>query len=137
MNREELVARVRNYVRDTTASIFTQKDINNYLNEAIDRVKNIPALRGMKHLLQDKDSPILLPEEYHYLLAVYGASRCFSQDERHYQATVFMNEFENKLDDLKTKIESDEVKILDSNGKPVLNKLDVEYVKDVYFLGVD
>lgn len=134
MNRDELVVRVRKYVRDTTASIFNKVDIEDYINEAIDRVRNIPALKGMRHLLNRDDVPNLLPEEYHYLLAVYSASRCFSQDERHYQSTVFMNEFENKLEDLRNKIENGEVTIIDDDGNVVQNYNTIDKVKDVYFV---
>lgn len=134
MDREELVLRVRKYVRDTTASIFNKVDIEDYINEAIDRVKNISALKGMKHLANRDDVPNLLPEEYHYLLSVYSASRCFSQDERHYQSTVFMNEFENKLEDLKNKIENGEVTITDENGNVIKSDNTIDNVKDVYFV---
>lgn len=133
MNRDELVIRTRKYVRDTTASIFAKQDIEDYINESIDRVKSVKALSGMKRLLNGNDTPAYLPEEYHYLLSTYAASRCFGQDERHYQSTLFMNEFENKLEELRTKIENGEVTIYDENGNAIKDENLIDYVKNEYF----
>lgn len=142
VNRTQLVARVRSLTRDFSNSIFRQSDIIDYINEAIERFKQIiPELANEIQLTTDKQEPTLIPSHYQHLLAVYTASRCFGQDERHYQATTFMNEFETKLEELRIKIESGEIKIVDENGDEVITTLDNDYVVDNYFLnknnGVD
>lgn len=134
MNRVELIKRVRSMTRDLSNSIFREEDVIDYLNESIDRFKQvIPELRGMVSLSLSEDSPTLLPSEYHYLLSVYSASRCFSQDERHYQATNMMNEFETKLEELRNGIENGRIEIKDSNGVVVTSSNVVDYVTDNYF----
>ena len=134
MKRSEIISRVRNLTRDLSNSIFREVDIIDYINEGVDRcVQVIPELSGMVHLTDNNDVPILLPTHYHHLLSVYTASRCFGQDERHYQATTFMNEFEQKLDELKMAIESGSVVIKNPDGSVVTRDLNSEYVKDVYF----
>lgn len=134
MNRNDLVSRVRSFTRDLSNSIFRQQDIEAYINEGIDRFRQfIPELMNMTYLFNANSIPNLLPEQYHYLLAVYATSRCFSQDENYYQATTFMNEFETKLDELKSKIESGEVVIRDENGKVVVSDIDTDSVTNVYF----
>jgi hypothetical protein len=134
MNRGDLIRRVRSLTRDFSNSIFREVDIVDYINEAVNRCKQIiPELQGMKELTSNDVSPILLPNEYHSLLAVYSASRCFGQDERHYQSSNFMNEFEVKMDELKSKIEDGTIVIVDSNGDTVSSTLENDYVVDVYF----
>lgn len=99
-----------------------------FLNEGIERFKQyIPEFSDMELLILDEDEPILLPEPYQHLIALYAAARCFDQDERHYQATTHMNEFEVKLDELKTRIEIGEIKI------DVSVNLENDYVVDNYF----
>ena len=128
MTRLELILRVRAVTRDLSNSIFREQDITAFINEGIDRfVQVIPELANMEYLYSNTDIPKFLPKEYHHLLAVYCASRCFEQDERHYQATTKMNEFEAKLDELKSKIEGGDIKIIDPDtGLAVV----VEYEPD-------
>lgn len=134
MNRNDLVARVRSLTRDLSNSIFRQQDIEAYINEGIDRFRQyITELTGMGYLNNPSDEPQLLPEQYHHLLAVYSTSRCFSQDENYYQATTFMNEFETKLDELRTRIEGGEIVIRNPDGSIVDRDNRVDYVEDTYF----
>lgn len=134
MTRLEIVARVRALTRDFSNAIFRGPDIEAFINEAIERVGQVvPELEGMLPLNAASDSPILLPSRYHQLIAVYAAARCFGQDERHYQNTQFMNEFEVKLDELKGKIQNGEVIIKDATGAVVVADVAFDYVEDNYF----
>lgn len=129
MRRTQIIQRVRQNTRDFSNSIFREQDIIDFINEGIDRIRQyIPELRNMTHLLAPQQVPNLLPPQYHHLIAVYATARCFSQDERHYQATTYMNEFEVKLDELKSNIESGNIVIVDEDGKRVVNDIDVDYV---------
>jgi len=120
MRRLELVLRVRTLTRDFSNSIFREQDIIDFINEGINRFKQVlPILKSTPKLLVSDQQPKPIPEEYQHLLAVYSASRCFSQDERHYQATTLMNEFEVKLDELKQAIQNGDIVIVDDNGVPI------------------
>lgn len=134
MTRAQLMARVRAYTRDFSNSIFREVDVVDFINEGIDRIKEVvPELANMKYLNANTDSPLYLPNQYHILLAIYSAARCFGQDERHYQATTFMNEFETKLEELRVKIENGDITIVDENGKEIVADLKTDYVRNVYF----
>ena len=138
MTRLELIMRVRSLTRDLSNSIFREIDIVNYINESIDRIKQlIPELRDMNYLLGRDEVPILLPGRYHHLLSIYSASRCFGQDERYYQSTSFMNEFETKFDELRMSIESGGVIIVDASGNEVIVLETTSYVKDIYFTTIN
>lgn len=129
MRRVDLVRKVRSLTRDFSNSIFREQDIIDFINEGIDRVRQIiKELDGLKQLHSNMEEPTLFPAKYQHLLAVYAASRCFSQDERHYQATQLMNEFEIKMSDLKTTIENGEEVITDGDGNVVGNDLSIDYV---------
>ena len=130
MNRLELIQRVRAHTRDFSNSIFRESDITSFINEGIQRFRQaIPELKGLQRLLANTHEPTLIPEEYHHLLALYTASRCFAQDERHYQATTLMNEFEVKLEEFKSKVEDGSIKIIDpATGNAVVVDNDVDYV---------
>jgi len=137
MNRLRLVMRVRSLTRDFSGSIFREADIIDYLNEGINRIKQvIPHLSGMTLLLERESLPILLPEQYHHVLSIYSASRCFGQDERHYQASTFMNEFEVKLDELSSNIDNGIVTIYDTDGVAIVDTNKNDYVVDKYFTKV-
>lgn len=83
----------------------------------------------MKHLLTPTSEPSMLPEQYQHLLAVYAAARCFSQDERHYQATTLMNEFEVKLEEMRSLVESGQIVIVDpTTGEAIEDEYAVDYV---------
>lgn len=112
MKRLELIRRVRSLTRDFSNSIFREQDIVDFINEGINRFKQIiPELKGEPKLLTQQQEVKLIPEEYQHLLAVYSTSRCFNQDERHYQATTYMNEFEVKLDELKQAVDNGDIVI--------------------------
>lgn len=134
MNRLDLSLRVRSYARDFSNATFRDQDVVSYINEGIERCRQIiPQLRGMKDLLKIEHEPILLPEYYHHLLAVYSAARCFEQDERHFQAGNLMNEFETKMFALKAEIESGDTAIIDPDGNVVTMPFAEDYVRDVYY----
>lgn len=134
MTRAQLIARVRAYTRDFSNSIFREVDVIDFINEGIDRFKEVvPELANMNHLSDNVQTPLYLPNQYHILLAVYSAARCFGQDERHYQATTFMNEFETKLEELRNKIENGDIVITDETGKEVVVTLATDHVRNVYF----
>lgn len=130
MKRLELIQRVRAYTRDLTNSIFREDDIVAFINEGINRFKQvIPELKSVPKLLTQNQEPIPIPEEYQHLLSVYGASRCFSQDERHYQATTLMNEFEIKLEELRQGIENGSIVLIDpSTGEEIATDNVIDYV---------
>lgn len=135
MNRLDLIRRVRSLTRDFSNSIFRESDIVDYINEGINRIRQvIPELSDLTELTDNAQSPDLLPKQYHHLLALYSASRCFSQDERHYQASNFMNEFETKLDEMKISIEEGRIKIIDpQTNQPINSTYKSDYVVDNYF----
>lgn len=135
MNRLDLIGRVRSLTRDFSNAIFRESDIVDYINEGINRIRQvIPELSGLEELTDNTQSPDLLPKQYHHLLALYSASRCFGQDERHYQASNFMNEFETKLDEMKISIEEGRIKIIDpQTNQPINSTYESDYVVDNYF----
>lgn len=136
MNRLYLIARVRSLTRDFSNSIFREADIVAFLNEGVERFKQtIPQFRNEVVLDNNNAEPLLIPNYYHHILSVYASARCFSQDERHYQATTLMNEFEVKLEELKSKIESGEIIIKDpETGEDITTTNTTDYVYDNYFL---
>lgn len=136
MRRIDLTKRVRSFTRDFSNSIFREEDIIDFLNEGIERFQQvIPQLEGLQYLDSNDSVPTMIPPRYQHLLAVYATSRCFNQDERHYQASTYMNEFETKLDELKGKVESGEVEIIDPDtGEPVVVDIPPDYVNDTYFM---
>ena len=129
MQRVQIIQRVRALTRDFSNSIFREQDIIDFINEGVDRMKQvIPELKSMEHLLAQQQEPTPLPPRYHHLLAVYSTARCFGQDERHYQSTTHMNEFEVKLDELKSAIENGEVIITDEDGNAITVESPIDYV---------
>jgi len=133
MTLTQLIARVRAYTNEKTTVIFTEAHVTNFLNEGIDRIQIIPELVGMDYLVLLDDVPALLPARYHYMLSVYATARCFEQDERHYEATNKMNEFETKLEELQGEIANGNVTIVDGDGNAVTATYNVDYVQDTYF----
>lgn len=134
MRRLDLILRVRSITRDFSNSIFRESDIIAFLNEGIDRITQvIPEMTELVYLDFNSDEPKMLPKSYHNLLALYASSRCFSQDERHYQGTNLMNEFESKLDDLKNDVEIGRVKIALSDGTTITTGNPNDFVVDDYY----
>lgn len=134
MRRLDITQTVRNNTRDLTNSVFRLTDIVMFINEGVDRMKQIiPQLDGMLSLDVPEQVPNILPSKYHHLLALYATSRCFGQDERHYQATNFMNEFEVKVDEFRSKVENGEIILLDGTGFPITDAYTEDYVDLSYF----
>lgn len=131
--------RVRNMTRDFTSSIFREIDIIDFANEGIDRMMQlVPAFSNMEYLVNSDDVPLYVPKQFHHLIAVYSASRVCAQDERTYQAMTYMNEFETKLEELKTKIENGEIVITDpETGEPVAVGAPNDYVVNNYFFNLN
>ena len=133
MTLNDLVARVRSYTRDTTGTLFELTDIENFINEGIDKLKQIKALETMATLTSDEQSVDLLPPQYHYCLAVYSASRCFSQDEQHYLAQTFAEEFNGLYDLIELGIKEGTIVITDSGGNVLNDDISLDGVTNVYF----
>lgn len=133
MTLNDIVTRVRSYTRDTTGTLFSFSDVRDFANEAIDRLRQITSLRGMSYLEDEEDVPNLLPPQYHYVLAVYSASRCYTQDEQHYLAQTFSSEFEGLYALLELGIKEGTIKITDDSGNVISDDNTLDSVVDVYF----
>jgi hypothetical protein len=134
MNLGQLVSLVRKYTRDSGGSLFKEADVKEFINDGVDRIRHCTELKDMLPLEESVQVPILLPPEYHRLIALFATARCFSQDEQHYQATNFMNEFENKFSDMQDRIRRGEIIIKDALGNIVpISNTDIDYVRDEYF----
>lgn len=135
MNRSDFRAAVRRYTRDSKSTIYIDADLNAWISEAIYRLASIEALNSMVVLTDDVTQLGYLPTRYHYLVGLYAAARAFSQDEQHYQATSFMNEFEYKMNELVQEIQNGTVIIVDGSGDPVelASDTNIEYVINAYF----
>ena len=133
MTLNDLVTRVRSYTRDTTGTLFELSDIENFINEGIDKLRQIKSLETMATLTNDEQSVDLLPPQYHYCLAVYSASRCFSQDEQHYLAQTFAEEFNGLYDLIELGIKEGTIVIADDGGNPINNDISMDGVTNVYF----
>jgi len=138
MTRLELVLRVRSITRDFSNSIFREQDIVDFINEGINRFKQrIPELNGMLKLISPAQSVNLLPDEYQELLAIFASSRCYFQDERSYQATTLMNEFEVKLEEFQNDVEAGTIIIVDpGTDLPVEVTNNIDYVDNEPYWGV-
>lgn len=134
MTLQELRDMTRAYARDTNSFMFTNTMVDMFINQAIDRLKHEPIFKGMVKLRDSGDEPILLPEEYHYILALFSASRCLEIDERFYEATERRNEFESLFTSLISEIEAGNLIITDADGNAVDNTACyVDYVTNEYF----
>lgn len=133
MTLNDLVTRVRSYTRDTTGTLFELSDIENFINEGIDKLRQIKSLETMATLTNDEQSVDLLPPQYHYCLAVYSASRCFSQDEQHYLAQTFAEEFNGLYDLIELGIKEGTIVISDDGGNLINNDISMDGVTNVYF----
>lgn len=133
MTLSDLITRVRSYTRDTTGTLFTASDVKDFINEAIDKLRQIKELENIKHLSNDSDVIVLLPSQYHYMTAVYSASRCFSQDEQHYQAQTYMDEFMGLFSLVELGIKEGTISIYDENGQIIRDTHEPDSVENVYF----
>lgn len=133
MTFNDLISRIRSYTRDTTGTLFSLTDLQDFINEGIDKLKQIKSLENMNYLKNNEDVPNLLPPQYHYSLAVYGASRCFSQDEQHYLAQTFAEEFNGLYDLIELGIKEGTIVISDEQGNQVNDSNSFDGVTNVYF----
>jgi hypothetical protein len=77
MIRSQLVTRVRSLTRDFSGTTFRLEDVLDFLNEGIDRLRQLfPVFENMMFLDNDSDEPTLLPVPYHSVLALFATSRC-------------------------------------------------------------
>lgn len=131
MNLKELVDMTKLYTRDSKGYMFSSANVKIFINQAIDRMKQSTIFKEMKHLDEDSAVPSVLPEHYHYLLALFASSRLYDMDERFFEGTQKRNEFEQSFHDLISDIEIGIEKIdgLDTSDIDV----GLDYVKDVYF----
>lgn len=122
------------FARDTNNYVFTDTYIDMFLNQAIDRLRQYKVFEGMSYLEYSDDEVTLLPSQYHYMLALFAASRCFDIDERFYEGVEKRNEFESLLDDLIADVQAGNIVITDSEGNNVKDGTNyIEYVTDAYF----
>ena len=128
MTLNTLIQRVRYYTNDRNGNIFGEDVIKSFINEAIDRMKDIKQFSDLQYPSDGLTEIPYIPSQYHYLLAVYSASRCFTMDEQDYKAGSLMNEFEVKFDELKKKIDNSEITI---DGYTDVNTND--YITNEYF----
>lgn len=127
MNLTDLITRTRYYVRDINSKRFPSDEIELYINEGIERLRSYQAFADMGYPTATEDVSYL-PTEYHYILALFAASRCFGVDNDFYQEQQKRNEFENAFVELITKIENEDVFVKTITWNE-------EYVDDQYFGG--
>ena len=132
MELTTLRTRTRRYVRDTAAKRFSTEEIDAYLNEGVDRLRSYSVFANMPYL-NVVDPITYLPEQYHYILTLYAASRCFGVDNDFYQEQQKRNEFENAFADLVVRIESGDISILNGDNEAVDPSYQKDYVVDEYF----
>jgi len=130
----DIVHMTRLYARDNNSYVFSDGMIKLFINQAIDRIKHYKVFLDMPYLSDSTDEPVYLPPQYHYMLALFAASRCFDHDERHYEGVEKRNEFEQLLADMIAEIQCGNLTITDAEGNPVEDgSTYIEYVKDEYF----
>jgi hypothetical protein len=125
MNLKDLRDRTRLYVRDSREKRFSDKELNSYINEGVDRLRAYYKLVDMPYVIEEMQVQYL-PEQYHYILALYASSRCFGVDNDFYQEQEKRNEFESMFTELQSKVDNGEVYITDYEH-------DAEHVIDEYF----
>lgn len=122
------------YARDTNSYVFPEDYIDMFINQAIDRLRQYPAFRSMNYLSASSDEVDVLPSQYHYMLALFAASRCFDIDERFYEGVEKRNEFEDLLDSLLAEIQSGNLDLMNSEDELIEDDANyTEYVTDIYF----
>lgn len=124
MTKEELILRTRRYIRDVKSTRFEDEDIQDYINEGVDRLRSNIYLTNLPYVVGEV---LVLPQQYHYILSLYAASRCFGIDHDFYQEEQKRNEFENMFLELVIKIENGEVDLDNDYTYPI------DFVTDVYF----
>lgn len=134
MNLTELRTRTRRYVRDISEKRFSNAEIDLYIDECVDRMRSYPYFYNMPDI-NETDDVQYLPSHYHYIIALFAASRCFGVDNDFYQEQDKRNEFETAFSELIFKIENGEIAIYDSDDTEVTVEHPIDYVNDTYFEG--
>lgn len=135
MERKALVERTQAHLRDFQLTAFREIDVVRYINEGIERViQIIPQFEEMESLEHDNQHPICLPKAYHHLLSVYASARLFAQDDRFYQSSTLMNEFEAKVTQLYEDLIAGEIIAYDKEGKEIDFYTNADHVRNEYFL---
>lgn len=130
----DLIYKTRLYARDNNSYMFSDTMIKTFINEGIDRVAQYKVFSKTPHLEDRTDELKCIPGPYHYMLALFAASRCFDTDERFYEGTEKRNEFESLLNDLLSEIQAGNLTIVDGNGNDVEDgSVYTDHVRDVYF----
>ena len=139
MDLRNLISLTKLYVRDKNGYMFTSDECKLFINQAIDRLLQHPLFKGMIHLDIPEDVPIILPPQYHYILALFAASRLYDIDERFFEGTQKRNEFEQIFNDLVTQVEEGSVQLTDGEGNPIelseTYSWFQDYVVDEYYGG--
>ena len=135
MTLSELRELTRLYTRDTNSYLFTESQIDLFLNQAINRLQQAyKGFQGMKKLRDSTDKVNILPEHYQYMLALFASSRLFDIDERFYEGIEKKNEFEQVLEDLISEIQSGNIELTNDDGTAIEDSNTyIEYIKDEYF----
>ena len=133
MTLTELIAMTRLLSRDINGYIFTDQIVTLFINQCIDRLKQYKVFGNMVHLTTGTDVPILLPESYHYMIALFAASRCLDMDERFYEGTEKRNEFEALLDELIAEIQTGNLTIYNGVTPVEDTTTYIDVVTDVYY----
>lgn len=134
MNRKQLVERTQAHLRDFQLTAFREIDVIRFINEGIERVQQlIPQFASMESLEYDTAIPACIPPQYHHLLSVYASARLFAQDDRFYQSSTLMNEFELKITGLFQDLVNGDLEAFDKEGKLIDFYGKPDYVENTYF----
>jgi hypothetical protein len=134
MTYNELVSRTQAYARSKSSGTFSSTIIGEFLTEAIDQLRAYSTFKNMPYIVLGGAGLSYLPTEYHYILSLYAASRCFDMDERFFEGTQKRNEFESKLQELIARVNMGDILLYDENGILVTDKTNViDYIVDEYF----
>lgn len=124
----------RRHLKDDTENVWSNIDINAFVNEAILIIKNTVPLyfTTLLEVSSDTDT-ITIDNVYKKLISLFASARCFEQDEQNYRAVKNMNEFESRREEMK-------YEILDSDAYADIlaqaqedGDYTQDYVIDVYF----
>lgn len=133
MTLKELMKMSRVYARDDDGIMWSDDVVKMFVNQGIDRIKQFKLFNGEQYLEEDDDTPIFLPREYHYLLALFCSSRLYDIDERFFEGTQKRNEFEQTFEELLSEINNGSI-VIDNASKENIPSYS-EYVVDTYYGG--
>ena len=60
MKLSDLISRVRSYTRDTTGTLFSTSDVKAFINEGVDKFRQIKQLEGMNYLDKEFNCSIII-----------------------------------------------------------------------------